>query len=321
MSLRPAAVLARASSLVLLVALRRLRRAPGAAERSRRAALRARSRRDHRPLHLARLQPSADSRGRCSVLAARHKFSGHRDCRGRAGRRSSSVYGGREVAVYPVPAQDEPHEWGGLMGRLVAAAKGGCRRRLPAMSEDQIDKTLFDGITGALDRFSRYARPEIARDQRAVRDGFGGIGVTLDVSNEEFRITAVTPRGPAGSGRHPARRPARRDRQGADRGTLAKRCRPCASRADPQPHRGDRISAQPRPEAQLPPAARAGHPAHRERVAGRRDGRSFRWRASTRTRRSRSSRRSRACSARWGRGCGVSCSTCAAIRAGCSIRR
>ncbi len=56
---------------------------------------------------------------------------------------------------------------------------------------------MFDGITAALDRFSRYSSPDVARDQRAARDGFGGIGVTLDTSNGEFRITAVTPRGPA----------------------------------------------------------------------------------------------------------------------------
>jgi carboxyl-terminal processing protease len=37
----------------------------------------------------------------------------------------------------------------------------------------------------------------VARDQRAVRDGFGGIGVSLEVSNEEFRISSVTPHGPA----------------------------------------------------------------------------------------------------------------------------
>ena len=61
------------------------------------------------------------------------------------------------------------------------------------MPEDQIDKTLFDGITAGLDRFSRYSAPDVARDQRAARDGFGGIGVTLDTSKEEFRITAVTP--------------------------------------------------------------------------------------------------------------------------------
>jgi carboxyl-terminal processing protease len=105
-------------------------------------------------------------------------------------------YGGREVATYPIPSHDDPHEWGELIGRLIAEAKTDSPT-VAALSEDQIDKALFDGITAALDRFSRYSPPEIARDQRAVRDGFGGIGLTLDVSKDEFRITAVTPHAPA----------------------------------------------------------------------------------------------------------------------------
>jgi carboxyl-terminal processing protease len=105
-------------------------------------------------------------------------------------------YGGREVAVYPMPADDEPHAWGSLMGRLEAKAKE-VSPNVAALSEDQVDKALFDGITGALDRFSRYAAPETARDQRAVRDGFGGIGITLELSGEQFRITEVTSGGPA----------------------------------------------------------------------------------------------------------------------------
>jgi carboxyl-terminal processing protease len=105
-------------------------------------------------------------------------------------------YGGSEVAVFPIPSHDDPHDWGALMGRLVAGARG-ASPSVAALSEDQIDKSLFDGITSALDRFSRYSSPEVARDQRASRDGFGGTGVTLDASNEEFRITAVTPHGPA----------------------------------------------------------------------------------------------------------------------------
>ena len=105
-------------------------------------------------------------------------------------------YSGREVTVYPMPSDGEPHAWGALMGRLVANAKE-ASPIVAALSEDQLDKALFDGITGALDRFSRYAAPETARDQRAVRDGFGGIGITLELSGEEFRITQVTSGGPA----------------------------------------------------------------------------------------------------------------------------
>jgi carboxyl-terminal processing protease len=105
-------------------------------------------------------------------------------------------YDGRQVAAFAAPTGDAPHAWGELMGRLVASARA-ASPTLTTLSEDQIDKALFDGITNALDRFSRYAPPEIARDQRAMRDGFGGVGVTLDVSGEEFRITQVTSGGPA----------------------------------------------------------------------------------------------------------------------------
>jgi carboxyl-terminal processing protease len=105
-------------------------------------------------------------------------------------------YAGNEVAGYPIPSHDDPHDWGGLMGRLVTDAKA-ASPSVAALPEDQIDKTLFDGITAGLDRFSRYSSPEAARDQRAVRDGFGGIGVTLDTSNDQFRITVVTPHSPA----------------------------------------------------------------------------------------------------------------------------
>jgi carboxyl-terminal processing protease len=101
-------------------------------------------------------------------------------------------YGGTEAAIYSIPSDDDPHDWGALLGRLVAVAKG-ASPTLAALPEEQIDKALFDGITGSLDRFSRYASPEMARDQRAARDGFGGIGVTLEASNHELRITAVTP--------------------------------------------------------------------------------------------------------------------------------
>lgn len=106
------------------------------------------------------------------------------------------TYSENEVAAYPIPSHDNPHDWGALMGRLVADARA-TSPKLAALPEDQIDKTLFDGITAGLDRFSRYSAPDVARDQRAARDGFGGIGVTLDTSKEEFRIIAVTPHSPA----------------------------------------------------------------------------------------------------------------------------
>jgi carboxyl-terminal processing protease len=105
-------------------------------------------------------------------------------------------YGGRDVAAYPSPAVDDPHVWGGLLGQLITDAKA-ASPALAALPEDDIDKSLFDGITGALDRFSRYATPAVARDQRAARDGFGGIGITLDAPPDPFRVAEVTSGSPA----------------------------------------------------------------------------------------------------------------------------
>ncbi len=105
-------------------------------------------------------------------------------------------YGGREIATYPSPSGDDPHLWGGWLGHLVADAKK-TSPIVAAVSEDTLDETLFYGITYSLDRFSRYATPAAARDQRAARDGFGGIGVTLDPAPDRFRIIQVVPGGPA----------------------------------------------------------------------------------------------------------------------------
>jgi carboxyl-terminal processing protease len=105
-------------------------------------------------------------------------------------------YRDREVATYPDPSADDPHLWGAWLGQVLADAKA-TSPTLAAMPEDKIDEALFDGITGSLDRFSRYSSPAVAREQRAARDGYGGVGITLDPSPDQFRIIKVLPAGPA----------------------------------------------------------------------------------------------------------------------------
>ena len=105
-------------------------------------------------------------------------------------------YEGRNIAYYAVPPDKDRHEWGELIGNVIASGRQ-VSPSLAALPQQVIEKTVFDGITAALDRFSRYATPEVARDQRAARDGFGGVGVTLDPADDLFRVTAVTPHGPA----------------------------------------------------------------------------------------------------------------------------
>lgn len=106
------------------------------------------------------------------------------------------TYDGIVAGSYQVPPDIDGSAAGDVVGNVIAAAKK-ASAHIRALPEDEIDKAVFDGMTGALDRFSRYASPDEARDQRAARDGFGGIGVTLETANSDFGITAVSENGPA----------------------------------------------------------------------------------------------------------------------------
>jgi carboxyl-terminal processing protease len=106
------------------------------------------------------------------------------------------AYGGREVAVEPEPAENDPHAWGALLGRLVAGARA-VSPSFASLSDDRVETVVFNGITAGLDRFSRYAPPDVARDERALRDGFGGVGMTVEKMSGAFRVASITPGGPA----------------------------------------------------------------------------------------------------------------------------
>jgi carboxyl-terminal processing protease len=105
-------------------------------------------------------------------------------------------YGKRQVAALPEPDGGDPHAWGALLGRLVADTRA-VSPTVATLPKDRVDTAVFTGIASGLDRFSRYASLQAARDQRAERDGFGGIGVTVEDAAGAFRVTAVEAGGPA----------------------------------------------------------------------------------------------------------------------------
>ena len=114
----------------------------------------------------------------------------------RLGEALGLVYDSRSIAVYSPPADGNNRDWGELVGNVVGAARS-ASPRLASMPQDAVEKAVFDGMTSALDRYSRYATPKTATNQRAARDGYSGIGVTLEGSGNGFRIAALCPRGPA----------------------------------------------------------------------------------------------------------------------------
>lgn len=114
----------------------------------------------------------------------------------RVGRNILFLDHGTEFARRPIPRDDDADGW----AETTAAAIAGGRMHVPELArigDEEIYQRIFDGITGKLDRFSRYAGRDQAREQRAARDGFGGIGVTLDYSDPNPRISSVVPDGPS----------------------------------------------------------------------------------------------------------------------------
>jgi carboxyl-terminal processing protease len=86
--------------------------------------------------------------------------------------------------------------WGATTAMLLRDAKLRSPK-LAALSDDEIEQAMFAGLTGMLDRFSRYASPDAAREQRASREGFEGLGITLEYTADEVRVTAIIPDSPA----------------------------------------------------------------------------------------------------------------------------
>ena len=100
------------------------------------------------------------------------------------------------VSRLPVPIRDNAAAW----GALTASAVESSRKVSPVLAEieaERLYEVVFDGIVTRLDRFSRYAGRDTARENRASRDGFGGIGVRIRVIDEGVKILSIMEKTPA----------------------------------------------------------------------------------------------------------------------------
>ncbi|MBV9521916.1 MAG: S41 family peptidase [Alphaproteobacteria bacterium] len=104
--------------------------------------------------------------------------------------------GSTTLARLAAPDPTDARRWGEITASVLDEARAHWSS-LAATSDERVEQSLFAGITGMLDRYSRYATPELAREQRASREGFEGIGVSLDMSGDEVRISAVVAGSPA----------------------------------------------------------------------------------------------------------------------------
>lgn len=100
------------------------------------------------------------------------------------------------VAAFERPDDSDPGAWAKLTVKALDAGSAAVPE-LSNASMEELYRAVFNGILYELDGFSRYAGAEEAQDHRAVREGFGGIGIRFAVADDAARVTEVLPDTPA----------------------------------------------------------------------------------------------------------------------------
>ncbi len=103
---------------------------------------------------------------------------------------------GKQLAEFATAPPQSADRWASLTTAVVEASRA-YSPQLKAASAEELFKVIFDGALGRLDRYSRYATAAQARENRALRSGFGGIGVQIRQDKGVTKIVIVFPETPA----------------------------------------------------------------------------------------------------------------------------
>lgn len=99
---------------------------------------------------------------------------------------------GGEIARFAAPPGDDVDGWARLTTRVIDATRP-LSDRLRAANAEDIYKAVLNDALADLDRHSRYAGLRSARDYRAQREGFGGVGIRLNFDHGLPEIISVLP--------------------------------------------------------------------------------------------------------------------------------
>ena len=88
------------------------------------------------------------------------------------------------------PHSTDAYAWAHTVSKLLDDGRNSSLK-LKTADTESIYAAVFDGMTRKLDGYSRYAGASEAYDNRASRDGFGGIGVTIVPHDVGVQITNV----------------------------------------------------------------------------------------------------------------------------------
>jgi carboxyl-terminal processing protease len=114
----------------------------------------------------------------------------------RTGNRLVLSIAGQQKANFVMPASNDASSWGKLTATALRVGRSQSTE-LESASPEEVYEAVFDGVLKELDNFSRYAGRDEARENRASRDGFGGIGVRIRLVDEGVKILSVMENTPA----------------------------------------------------------------------------------------------------------------------------
>jgi len=104
--------------------------------------------------------------------------------------------GARLVTEFAIPEGNDPSAWATLTTRALDRT----RQFSPPLHDatpDQLYEAVFDGVMTDLDAYSRYTNPSRANGERAIREGYGSIGLTLDPVDGHYTVHDLLAQGPA----------------------------------------------------------------------------------------------------------------------------
>jgi carboxyl-terminal processing protease len=103
---------------------------------------------------------------------------------------------GEVIARFARPAREDASRWAAITVSVINSGREHSQS-LRSASSDALYQTIADGAVKRLDPFSRYNSRDVARENRAAREGFGGIGVNLDSEGGVVRVVSVMADSPA----------------------------------------------------------------------------------------------------------------------------
>jgi carboxyl-terminal processing protease len=105
-------------------------------------------------------------------------------------------HGTRRLATIPAPHPQDYDGWAQVTVQVIQASTT-ASEPIAKAGADKIQQAILTSALASLDGFSRYVPPADARESRALRNGYGGIGITVQQVQGQLKVVSVMPGTPA----------------------------------------------------------------------------------------------------------------------------